>query len=326
MTEHRLDDPIVRLAAERIAIGSKSFAGAARLFDPATRASAFMLYAWCRHCDDEIDGQVLGFGRQVERRPPADVLEDLREKTLAATRGEAEDPIFIALQRVVRRHDIAAVHPLDLIRGMEMDVELEAGVRRYRTLEDLVVYCYHVAGVVGVMMAMVMGARERSVLIRASDLGVAFQLTNIVRDLVADAEIKRAYVPDDMLRARELDGASLAAPEKRAHLFAVATDLLDVADAYYQSAERGIAHLPFRSAWAVAAARRVYGDIGAIVRRRGAAAWDTRASTGKARKLAGVARAATDALRSRGAVAALTLDDRQGLWTPTSLRDAAPRG
>jgi 15-cis-phytoene synthase len=322
MTGHRLDDPIVRLSAERIAVGSKSFAGAARLFDPSTRASAFMLYAWCRHCDDEIDGQVLGFGRHASRRPPTEVLKELREKTLGATRGEAEDPVFVALQRVVRGHDIAAVYPLDLIRGMEMDVEFEAGARRYETRDDLIAYCYHVAGVVGVMMAMVMGARERAVLIRASDLGIAFQLTNIVRDLVADADVKRVYVPDDMLKAHGLDWEDIGTSDKRGQLFTVASDLLDMADAYYRSAELGIPHLPFRSAWAVASARRVYGDIGAIVRHRGIAAWDTRSSTGRARKLAGVARAAVDVARSRRVVASLALDDRAGLWTPPSLRNA----
>ena len=66
-------------ARERIEKGSKSFAGAARLFDPATRDSAYLLYAWCRHCDDEIDGQELGFATgRAEDRPPAERLRQLR--------------------------------------------------------------------------------------------------------------------------------------------------------------------------------------------------------------------------------------------------------
>lgn len=315
-----LDDPIVAMAADRIAAGSQSFAAAARLFDPPTRASAFMLYAWCRHCDDEIDGQVLGHGQVVDRRPRRDVLDELRAKTAAACRGEAHEPIFIGLARVVARHAIPPVHPLDLIRGMEMDVELEAGTRRYRSREDLERYCYHVAGVVGVMMAHVMGARDVAVLRRASDLGIAFQLTNIVRDLVADAGVGRVYVPDAILAAHDLDATMLTDDGKRERLFAVARDLLARAELYDASAERGLPHLPVRAAWAVAAARRVYRGIGAVVTARGARAWDVRASTGKARKLVGVVRAGGDALGSRTKGRSLSDSDRHGLWTPASLR------
>lgn len=310
-------DPIVALAAERIAKGSKSFAGAAKLFDVETRASAFMLYAWCRHCDDEIDGQVLGYARQDRRRPPREVLVELREKTLAATAGKATEPIYIGLQRVVEKHKIPAAHALELIRGMEMDVEMETAGRRYRTRDDVLEYCYHVAGCVGVMMAMVMGATEPSVLRRASDLGIAFQLTNIARDVVPDAAEGRFYLPADLMAAHGLTEQNLAVPENRARVFAATRALLDEAERYYASAQAGLPHLPFRSAWAVAAARRVYRDIGAIVRARGAAAWDTRASTSKARKLSGVALAGLDAARTRGGVGQAT--DRTGLWTPKSL-------
>jgi 15-cis-phytoene synthase len=313
-------DPIVAMAAERIAKGSKSFAGAAKLFDADTRASAFMLYAWCRHCDDEIDGQVLGYGRQAVRRPPTEVLAELRSKTIAATAGKATEPIFVALQRVVEKHHIPAVHPLELIAGMAMDVETETAGRTYQTLDDTLAYSYHVAGVVGVMMAMVMGVRDTAVLQRASDLGIAFQLTNIARDIVADAEVGRVYLPDDWLRAAGLTAATLGKPANRHVLAAVTSDLLHVAETYYASAQAGLPHLPVRSAWAVAAARRVYRDIGTIVRARGAQAWDERASTGKRRKLAGVGLAAADAATAR-VFGPIQYDvPRTGLWTAPTLR------
>lgn len=315
-----MTDPIVAMAADRIARGSKSFAGAARLFDADTRASAFMLYAWCRHCDDEIDGQVLGYQRApAATRPLAETLAELREKTIAATRGMAEEPIYIALQRVAQKHAIPAQHPLELIRGMEMDVEMETAGRRYQSLDGVLEYCYHVAGVVGVMMAMVMGVRDKAVLLRASDLGIAFQLTNIVRDIVPDAEVGRLYLPADMLRARGLDEANIATPAKRADVYAIAESLLDTAERYYVSAEAGVPQLPFRAAWAVASARRVYRDIGSLVRARGPAAWDARVSTGKVRKLAGVTLAGGDAVRSRAKTTDARTTDRAGLWTPSSL-------
>jgi phytoene synthase len=164
---------------------------------------------------------------------------------------------------------------------------------------------------------MVMGVRERSVLLRASDLGIAFQLTNIVRDIVADAEVGRVYVPRDELRTAGLDAGMLTQPEHRAALFAVARDLLADADRYYASANAGLPHLPLRSAWAVAAARRVYRDIGSLVSRRRYRAWDARVSTSSARKFVGVVRAAGDAIVARTRPAAPC--DRAGLYTPASL-------
>ncbi len=318
-----MSDPIAVMAAARIAQGSKSFAGAARLFDAHTRESAVMLYAWCRHCDDEIDGQVLGYGRQRVRRPPREVLDELRAKTLAATKGAASEPVYVGLQRVVLKHAIPAVHPLELVRGMEMDVEMETAGRRYGSMHELHDYCYHVAGCVGVMMAMVMGARDPAVLMRASDLGIAFQLTNIARDVIADAGEGRFYLPADAMAAHGLNEQTLTAPENRHLVFAVVRRLLDDADRYYASAQAGLPHLPFRSAWAVAAARRVYRDIGTLVRARGAAAWDVRASTGTWRKLCGVARAGVDA-----AVTRVNFADnigRAGLWTPASLAAVSKR-
>jgi phytoene synthase len=319
------DEPLVAMARARIAEGSKSFATAAKLFSPDVRDGAMLLYAWCRHCDDEIDGQVLGHARAAPAsRPLSNVLTDLRAKTVAATEGRAEEPVFAALARVVAGHAIPARHPLELIRGMEMDVEMETAGRRYATLDDLTDYCYHVAGVVGVMMAMVMGVRERAVLERASDLGIAFQLTNIARDVVADAGMGRVYLPIEHLRKAGLpagDGAAteLTRAEHRPALAAVTRDLLRLAERYYTSAHAALPYLPFRSAWAVAAAHRVYRDIGTIVAARGAAAWDRRVATGRSRKLGGVGMAWFDAATSRRLPDPRRMPSREGLWTPSEL-------
>ena len=189
-------DAIVEHSRKLIEKGSKSFAGAARLFDDDTRASAYMLYAWCRHCDDEIDDQDLGFKRaDGSPVPQAERLAQLTEKTRAAIAGCADEPVFQALARVVAKHNIPARHPMELIEGFRMDVD----GRHYRTADETLSYCYHVAGVVGVMMAMIMGVRDTPTLNRAADLGIAFQLTNIARDVVPDALEGRVYLPSDWL-------------------------------------------------------------------------------------------------------------------------------
>lgn len=270
---------------ETIQKGSQSFAAAAALFDPQTRADAEMLYAWCRHCDDVIDGQTMGHEREVLR--PEEVqrrLAELYALTRAALAGAPmEDPAFAAFQKVALRRAIPERYAIELIDGFAMDV---AG-RRYETIEDTLDYCWHVAGVVGTMMAIVMGVEpdDLPTLRRAQDLGLAFQLTNIARDIVEDAENGRVYLPADWLAQAGVPEDAVAAPEHRAAIAGLAKRLVDAAEPYYRSARWGLRGLPLRSAWAVAAALGVYREIGVKVVARGPAAWDTRTSTSTAAKV-----------------------------------------
>lgn len=306
---------LVDFSRGQIEKGSKSFAVAARLFDPETRASAYMLYAWCRHCDDVIDGQSMGYVQLAQPAPAGDkaleIVEQLKHKTELACAGQADEPVFEALRIVCEKHQIPQAYPLDLIAGFEMD----AAAKAYRTIDDTLLYCYHVAGVVGVMMAMVMGVTERAVLHRACDLGIAFQLTNIARDIVQDHEAGRIYLPEDWLAEAGLTPHNLAERSHRPALSGVAARLLGSAEPYYSSARLGLPHLPLRSAWAVATALKVYRAIGFAVRRRGEAAWDGRASTGNVSKLTGVVSGLAIALASRTRRDGYPSSDRSGLWT-----------
>ncbi|MDO8295849.1 MAG: phytoene/squalene synthase family protein [Caulobacter sp.] len=270
---------------ETIQKGSQSFAAAAALFDPQTRADAEMLYAWCRHCDDVIDGQTLGHDREMlEQADVEQRLMALYAQTRAALAGDpTDDPAFAAFREVALRRAIPERYPIDLIDGFAMDVE----GRRYETIEDTLDYCWHVAGVVGVMMAIVMGVKpdDLATLRRAQDLGLAFQLTNIARDIVEDALNDRVYLPADWLAAAGVPEHAVADPAHRAAIAGLARRLVDAAEPYYASARWGLRGLPVRSAWAVAAARGVYREIGVKVVARGAAAWDQRVSTSTAEKL-----------------------------------------
>lgn len=310
-------DAIVEHSRQLIEKGSKSFAGAARLFDEDTKASAYMLYAWCRHCDDEIDGQELGFnvapGTVIV--PPDVRLAAITQQTMAAIDGHAEHPVFQALARVVAKHDIPARHPMELIEGFRMDVE----DRHYQTLDDTLSYCYHVAGVVGVMMAMIMGVRDTAALNRASDLGIAFQLTNIARDVIPDAVAGRVYLPADWLTEAGLTAADIADPDQRVAVFAVVNRLLNEADRYYLSARYGLPALPLRAAWAIAAARRIYRQIGAVVRKRGPRAWDTRAGVSHRGKMAQAALGGLSIGRAHASKAVKAPPTRDGLWTMPGL-------
>lgn len=292
-----MSEALMDHATRTIEVGSKSFAAAARLFDPATRRSVLMLYAWCRHCDDVVDGQELGFNTPAAApHDAAAALALLEAQTRRAYAGETMgDPAFAAFQEVALRHRIEPRFAFDHLAGFAMDVD----GARYETIDDTLRYCYHVAGVVGLMMASIMGAHDERVLDRACDLGLAFQLTNIARDIVEDARMGRCYLPAQWLREAGIPPAELAEPRHRAALARLAARLVDHAEPYYDSAGEGIAALPLRSAWAIASARNVYRQIGIEVKRRGVRAWDERAGTTKATKLWLLAKGAVSALASR---------------------------
>lgn len=278
------DAALAQQGRESIKIGSKSFALASKVLPPRIRNDASMLYSWCRYCDDVIDGQEMGHGQiAYYREGQAERLEELRRLTQEALHGQAKDPIFQGFAKVMDRNDIPHAHAFELLKGFEMD----ADERVYRTLDDILDYSYHVAGVVGVMMAMIMGARAPETLDRASDLGLAFQLTNIARDVIDDAKADRVFVPQELLteHGAPTDGSSLTQKDAWSAAHKAAVDLLDVAEDYYQSARTGIRELPFRCAWAITAALKVYREIGEVLRREGPEAWNGRVGASSGRKL-----------------------------------------
>lgn len=270
---------IVAGARQAIERGSKSFRAASQLFDPVTRERAWLLYCWCRHCDDVCDGQVYGFGGGVRGE-----IEELRTKTRqAAAHVDMAELPFRALSQLLSEAPIPERLLDDHLEGFFLD---ESGWRP-ESEEDLIRYCYHVAGAVGCMMAILMGvpADDEETLARAADLGIAFQLSNIARDLREDHDSGRCYLPRAWLAEFGIDRADLFKPEHAAVLTTFVRRLVALVEQYERSARRGVGRLPFRSRLGVLTALRIYGAIGRKVERLGPAAWDERVSVGKLAKL-----------------------------------------
>jgi phytoene synthase len=288
---------VVAAARESIARGSKSFAAASQLFDRETRERAWLLYAWCRECDDLADGQVLGHDAQVVADPAAR-LARIRKLTDRALAGEwTGEPAFDALKIVAEETRMPHRFAHDLVEGFALD----AKGWMPRSEDDLLRYCYHVAGAVGCMMAVVMGIdpNDDATLDRACDLGLAFQLANIARDIEADDRIGRCYLPVEWLVEMDIPPGQHMKPPFRARLVVIARWLGEMAEAYGASARVGTPALSFRSGWAVLAAAGIYGDIAREVVRRGAHAWDHRAGTSGWQKAGWIAKAAGQAALRR---------------------------
>jgi phytoene synthase len=280
---------LVAHARASIVRGSKSFATASRLFDKVTRERAWLLYAWCRRCDDLADGQDHGHDTRAVADPAARLAEITARTETALAGGTVGDPAFDALGLVAEEVRLPPAFARDLIAGFALD----AADWRPRTEDDLLRYCYHVAGTVGCMMAVVMGVdpKDDATLDRACDLGVAFQLANIMRDLEEDDRAGRCYVPMEWLVEMDVPPGEHMKPWCRDRLVVLVRRLGVLAAVYEASARHGTPALSFRSAWAVLAAADIYGGIAREVVAKGAHAWDHRVTTSKAQKLASVARA-----------------------------------
>ncbi len=286
---------LVEASRRSIARGSRSFAAASRLFDRPTREHAWLLYAWCRRCDDIADGQE-GGGAMAPVADPLARVAAIERLTEAALAGEITgEPAFDALGLVARETALPPEWPRDLVAGFRLDAQ----EWRPRTTGDLHRYCYHVAGVVGCMMAVVMGVApgDEATLDRACDLGMAFQLSNIARDLGEDDAAGRCYLPRDWLVEMGLPPGEQLKPPYRARLAVLARRLADEGARFEASSRRGTPALPLRSAWAVLAAANIYGAIGRAVAARGDRAWDRRVTTSRKAKLGFIARAGWQAAR-----------------------------
>lgn len=287
-------DELVSKARDTIRRGSKSFAAASMLFDRTTRERVWLLYAWCRRCDDIADAQDHG-GALGDQSGAAERLASIRTRTALAFAGKPTgDFAFDALGLVARETGLTPAMAEAVIAGFALDSENW----QPRTLHDLLQYCWHVAGAVGVMMAVVMGVApdDEDTLDRACDLGIAFQLANISRDIEEDDAAGRCYLPLDWLVAEDITPGEQMKPHYRQALVRMVHRLCTLAQAYQCSARIGAARLAPRQRWAILAAAGIYGEIAREIDRSGEHAWDHRVVVSRGRKLLWIAKAGLQAL------------------------------
>jgi len=155
---------------------------------PDKRRAITALYAFCREVDDVVD-------ECSDVNVARTTLVWWRGQVAEIFGGKPQHPVAIALVPVVKQFNMAQEHLLEIIDGMEMDLEQH----QYADFKALQLYCYRVASVVGLLAAGIFGYTDRKTLKYAHDLGIAFQLTNIIRDVGEDARRGRIYLPQDEL-------------------------------------------------------------------------------------------------------------------------------
>jgi phytoene synthase len=280
----------IELCRDLLRGGSRTFFAASLVLPRAIGDRAIALYAFCRIADDEVD---LGSGN-------IDAVEGLNRRLAAIYAGHpASSPVDRCFADVVARFAIPRELPEALLEGLAWDTQS----RRYENLSDLIAYAVRVAGTVGAMMSLIMERRDPAVVARACDLGIAMQLTNIVRDIGEDARNGRLYLPLQWMREACIDPDDwLANPRFDKRIGDIARRLLTAADIFYDRANAGIAALPAACRPGIHAARLIYAEIGREVERAELDSVSRRAIVSPARKLGLLAKATAASLAPREAL------------------------
>ena len=172
-----------------------------RLLPHLQQQSMCAIYAFTRHSDDIVDEDEV----PVESRRAA--LCQWRSKLQEHFAGSSEDSVLVAFCNTFERYSIPHSYPFDLLDGMEGDLSEQV----FQTFEDLYIYCYRAASVVGLTTIHVFGFQAPEALALAERCGIAFQLTNIMRDIAADAALGRVYLPVSELAEFDLSKDELLA-------------------------------------------------------------------------------------------------------------------
>ncbi len=183
---------------QKAASSGSSFYYSFLFLPPNRRRAITALYAFCREVDDVVD-------ECSDPQLAASKLVWWRQELDRLYAGQPQHPVTQALQRVLPEFSLPQEQLLEIIDGMEMDLQQT----RYLDFKALSLYCYRVASVVGLLAAEIFGYTDRQTQKYAHDLGMAFQLTNIIRDVGEDARRGRVYLPIDELKRFDVPVADI---------------------------------------------------------------------------------------------------------------------
>ena len=246
------------------------------LLPAAQRRAIYSTYAFARQCDDLADGDL----PRDEAGRALDGARDALDRSLA---GDPDGPVFEALGSTIERYDVPLQHFIDLIDGVRMDLT----VSRYATFTDLRAYCYRVASSVGLISIEIFGysgdQRSRGY---AIDLGIALQLTNILRDLAEDADRGRIYLPQEEVEWFGYSDAELLERKVTPEFRRLIAYQVHRAREFYASGRRLLPYLPVRARACVGVMAGIYSSILDEIERRPSVIFRRRVGPGTGRKLA----------------------------------------
>jgi 15-cis-phytoene synthase len=238
---------------------AKTFYLSTRFLPNEKQRSIFAIYALCRYIDDIVDETFdVNHKRDINPVEVRRVIDDLciRLENAYET-GQADSPILIAFADTLKSYHIPKNLPLELIEGVCMDLHQN----RFSTFNEVYTYSYKVASVVGLMTSEVFGYTDEKALEHAIDLGIAMQLTNILRDIAEDLNRNRIYIPLEDLDRFGISEADMFNKTKDQRFFDLMHYQIERARQYYHSADKGIPLLNTDARLPVYLARMNYSRI-----------------------------------------------------------------
>jgi phytoene synthase len=245
----------------------KTFFWAKFLLNQKHATQAVRLYRFCRHIDDVGDDTA---DKSVARHMLLQIIEDLNA-------GRSNHPIISDAIVLFHESQININIPIALVQGVMSDLNIV----RIKDEAALMVYCYQVAGTVGLMMSKILDVKDQRAFAHAIDLGMAMQLTNICRDVAEDALMNRRYLPASLIG--DIDPAALMHPDEQTQhkIKNTLVRMLSNADAYYQSGHDGLCFLPIRARFGIVIASGLYRHIGTHLAKNNYACWAFRSVVSK---------------------------------------------
>jgi 15-cis-phytoene synthase len=267
---------------------AKTFYMATRFLPNHKQRSIFAIYGLCRYLDDLVDeGEDLMFQKKISHLEIIEKLDVFKAKLVSTYKGmEQRDPILIAFADTLNRYDISIDLPLLLLEGVKMDLVKS----RYENFDELYDYSYKVASVVGLMTTEIFGYSDKAAIKHAVDLGIAMQLTNILRDVGEDLERDRIYLPIEELDQFNISEGELFDRQVSDKFIRFMQFQIQRTCEYYSSADKGIPMLTRDSRLPVCLARENYSRILNKIEENGYDVFSNRAYLNSTEKLSMVPR------------------------------------
>lgn len=238
---------------------AKTFYMATRFLPNHKQRGIFAIYSLCRYIDDLVDeAEDLVEKKDINHRDIEIKLEEWKKKLQDTYDGRSHDnAILIAFSNVLKRHHIPIEMPFKLMEGVCMDLFKN----RYETFEELYDYSFKVASIVGLMTSQVFGYESKEALGYAVDLGIAMQLTNILRDVGEDLERDRIYLPREDLNRFGVTEQDLFSHKLDKNVINLLSFEIQRTRRYYDRSDKGISLLSEDSRLPVYLARQNYSRI-----------------------------------------------------------------
>lgn len=276
---------------------AKTFYFAAKFLPKEKQKPIYAVYALCRHIDDAVDEAEIS-----SRAQAIEIVENWKSELNALYKEDTgfqiansktekqtnkqQNLVLLAWRDLLKNYKIAQNLPLELMKGVLADTH----IKRYETFDELYVYCWRVASTVGLMSSEIFGYEKPETLEYAEALGIAMQLTNILRDVKEDAAMDRIYLPQEDLRKFNISEAQIFNGETNSDFVALMKFQIARARTFYEKSYKGIALLDADARFTVLLALRIYSRILTEIERQNYDVFQKRAHTNFRQKLFSIPR------------------------------------